>query len=262
MRCNVCVALFRLQCLLVSDEFPAEHIQLVYPEVRGAYLRALEVCDVQRRADQGGAAPPRAEDKSLPAREGQTLLLSSKAQPPLPPGGVAPTTKDRKKKRSDKDKAKDKRERSRSRRRKKKSPSPEKRKRRSKTPERQEEWCEEEGEEEEFVEDDPIPPDDRRGRSPRRSTDFREELPRRGSPERSVRRPRSPPGPPPIRREEQSDWIGPVPAYRRRQEERPPIERRMPTEKKKKKKSKGVKKKRQQKRFKRNRRRIAAKRQH
>ena len=102
MRCNVCVALFRLQCLLVSDEFPAEHIQLVYPEVRGAYLRALEVCDVPRRADQGGAAPPRAEDKSLPAREGQTLLLSSKAQPPLPPGGVAPTTKDRKKKRSDK----------------------------------------------------------------------------------------------------------------------------------------------------------------
>jgi hypothetical protein len=117
----------------VSDEFPAEHIQLVYPEVRGAYLRALEVCDVQRRADQGGAAPPRAEDKSLPAREGQTLLLSSKAQPPLPPGGVAPTTKDRKKKRSNKDKAKDKRERSRSRRRKKKSPSPEKIKRRSKT---------------------------------------------------------------------------------------------------------------------------------
>ena len=38
LRCNVCVALFRLQCLLVSDEFPAEHIQLVYPEVRGAYL--------------------------------------------------------------------------------------------------------------------------------------------------------------------------------------------------------------------------------
>ena len=64
LRCNVCVALFRLQCLLVSDECPAEHIQLVYPEVRGAYLRALEVCDVQRRADQGGAAPPRAEGQT------------------------------------------------------------------------------------------------------------------------------------------------------------------------------------------------------
>jgi hypothetical protein len=48
----------------VSDECPAEHIQLVYPEVRGAYLRALEVCDVQRRADQGGAAPPRAEGQT------------------------------------------------------------------------------------------------------------------------------------------------------------------------------------------------------
>lgn len=88
LRCNECVTLFRLQCLLVSDECPAEHIQLVYPEVRGAYLRALEVCDVQRRADQGGAAPPRAEGKSLPAREGQTLLLSSRAQPPLPPGAL------------------------------------------------------------------------------------------------------------------------------------------------------------------------------
>ena len=89
---------------------------------------------------QGGAAPPRAEGKSLPAREGQTLLLSLKAQPPLPPGGVAPTTKRQKEEAFRQAQGQGQDEKgaevdggS------KKSPSPERRKRRSKTPESQEE---------------------------------------------------------------------------------------------------------------------------
>lgn len=126
LRCNICVTIFRLQSLLVSDHFPADHIDIVYPEIRGAYLKALEVADVQRaRTLPGGAEPPRAGDKGLPLVEGKGLQTRSKARPPSPPGERAAGSKEKeKKKREHKERSRDKRNRSRSRKRKKKSPSP------------------------------------------------------------------------------------------------------------------------------------------
>lgn len=252
LRCNLCVTLFRLQCLLVSEHFPADQVDVVYPEIRGAYIRALEVVDVQRpRASQGGEGPPSAGDKALPLVEGRRLLTSSKARPPSPPKGTASSSKDKEKRnKKDKDKVKKKRERSRSRQRKKRSPSPVKRKRRSKTPDSPEEEIEE-GEEEEGFEDDPVREEENVASGSGRR-EGREASRRRSAPKASPRRPRSPPGPPPDRREESVPWAGPILAYRGRQEERPPIERRFQEERRP--KNKGRKKKRQQKRYKRNKR--------
>ena len=231
-------------------------------------MRALEVCDLQRRARAGGAGPPRSGVKAEAPEREDGLLLVSKASPPCPPrSSTAQASPPRKREHKDREQRK---LRSRSRRRRRRSPSPEKKKKRSKSPQSPSEEYIEEGEEEEDLETDPLTADTEDSkRTPHPREGGREETRQRVPPNRSPVRPKSPPGPPPVprsparpppREEGDRHWEGPILAYRRRQEERPPIERRKPAEDKP--KNKGVKKRRQQKRFKKNRHRIAAKRRY
>ena len=261
-RCGLCLSLYRLRDLVLSERFPAIGSSQIGPLVRTAYWTALELTEAYHRAQQGGENPPSGEGggKHPDKSSGSAPGLAPKAKPPSPPSNrrSPPSEKVHKKKdKKDKSEKKDQKDHKRRRR----SPSPLKRKKRSVTPESPEEVFEEieEAEEEVRVEDrctSPPPRDSRKtrdGRSGGRDRS-RERTPRRRSPDRSPLRPRSPDGPPPVRRNSsRSNWEGPIPAFHNRPIERPPLQRRKP-------KNKGAKKRRQQRRFKRNRHLLAARR--
>ena len=261
-RCTLCLSLFRLRELVLSDRFPLIGVSQVEPLVRTAYWRALELVEAYRRACQGGEEPPRgsAEKPEGPAREEpsrQGLSAKAKSEPP-PTRRSPPTEKKHKKKRKREGESRD-RDKSPEKERKRSASPEKKKKRRSKSPKRSPEKEIESAEEEQRTEDIPIEPvrrdrrEERDGRPTSRGSGWeRSERPK--SPNRSPLRPRSPPGPPPRGETRSSRWSGPIPAYYNRPEERPPLQRKPQPE------NKGVKKRKQQRAWRKNKAKVLARR--
>jgi len=241
LRCEVCSIIFWTQDLLCSDRFPGAGARFVVPELRGAYYKALEVADSYQRAARGGSGPPRAEDKRETLDKSPDLQTTPKAKPAVKVEENPP--KPTRGEESDKGSAarEDREEEV-------KEEKPVKREGERNI------RGEGRGGEASSSARGPTP---RRSRS-RHSRDRRGELKRRrpgetsparrgrASPSRKERktrpedhqrtreasrevrrasplRPRSPPGPPPPRRDERDRWQGPIPAYinRRRSDEEP-----------------------------------------
>eukprot|EP00435_Cladocopium_sp_Y103_P022074 s1645_g5.t1 len=203
LRCHTCVLLYRIQGALLSEHFDAKDLDLVIPELKQTYYRVLELADSRRRSKLGGSESPRPEDKQ------EDLSTTPKSKPPEKPQEVRKETtgiekqkeeqKVKSNKKEKKQKPKDRepkeeargsrpsepRHRSRSRRRRPESDSRERRR-------------------------SPI----QRERKSRSEEEGRPRSEQRGD-RKPTLRPKSPPGPPPSRREEWPRWEGPIPAYQR-----------------------------------------------
>lgn len=130
-RCTLCLPLFRLWELVLSDRFPQIGVSQVEPLVRTAYWRALELVEAYRRACQGGEDPLRVsgEGAAAPVREPERvkgLTPKAKSEPPVPRRSPPSDKKHRRKKEEE-----GHHHRRSPRRERKRSESPQKKKRRS-----------------------------------------------------------------------------------------------------------------------------------